>query len=76
MVLDIHNAFIQTNIPPKKEGEERVIIKLTGVLVDMIVKRGSEEYRKHVIFENKKKFILRFCVVINLCNSCSSAIII
>ena len=37
MVLDVPNAFIQTNIPTKKYGEEEVITKITGVLVDILV---------------------------------------
>ena len=37
MVMDVPNAFIQTNMPQKKYGEERVIIKITGVIVDMLV---------------------------------------
>ena len=37
MVLDVPNAFIQTNITTKKYGEEEVITKITGVLVDILV---------------------------------------
>ena len=37
MVLDVPNYFIQTNILPKKDGEERAIMKITGVLVYMLV---------------------------------------
>ena len=33
MVLDDPNAFIQTDMPPKKYGEERVIMKVKDVLV-------------------------------------------
>ena len=36
MVLDVPNTLIQPNIIPKKDGEEPVIMKITGVLVDMI----------------------------------------
>ena len=42
MVLDYLNAFIQTNMPPNKDGEERVIMKITGVLLDMLVKLDSD----------------------------------
>ena len=42
MVLDGNNAFIQTTITSNKYGEERVIIKITGVIVDMIVKLNLE----------------------------------
>ena len=36
MVLDVPNAFIWTKIPPNKDGEESLIIRITGVLVDML----------------------------------------
>ena len=42
MVLDVLNAFIQTNMPPKTDGEERVIMKITSVLVDIILELYSE----------------------------------
>ena len=32
-------------------------MKITGVLVDILVKMDSETYRKNVIFENEKKVI-------------------
>ena len=57
MVLDVTNTFINTNIPTKKHGEERLIMMITGVLVDMIVELGSDTYRKYVVFENGKKVI-------------------
>ena len=57
MVLDVPNAFIQTNMPPNKYGKERVIMKITGVLVDILVKLNSETYKKHVVFENGMKVI-------------------
>jgi hypothetical protein len=31
------NAFIQAHMPETKEGEERVMMKIAGVLVDLIV---------------------------------------
>ena len=52
MVLDVPNAFIQTNMSPNKYGEERSIVKIIGVLVDMLEELDSEIYRKHVVFEN------------------------
>ena len=57
MVLYVSNAFIQTKIPPNKYGKERVIMKITGVLVDMLFELDSETYRKHVVFENVRKGI-------------------
>ena len=57
MVLDVPNAFIWTKIPTNKDYEERVIIIIIGVLLDMLVELDSETYRKYVIFENGKKVI-------------------
>ena len=44
-------------MPPKKDGNERIIMKITGVLVDILVKLNSETYKKHVVFENGNKVI-------------------
>ena len=37
MTCDIPNAFIQALMPEVKDGNERVMMKITGVLVDMLV---------------------------------------
>ena len=37
MSADVPNAFIQTDMPDIKHGEERVMMKITGVLVDMLI---------------------------------------
>ena len=55
--MDVPNAFIQTNMPPKKNGKERVIMRTIGVLVDMLLELDSETYGKNVVFENGKKVI-------------------
>ena len=60
MVLDVPNAFIHTNMPPSKYGEEMIIIKITGVLVDILFEMDSDTYRKHVVFENVNKLIYIF----------------
>ena len=33
MVLDVTNTFIQTNMTPNKDGEEKVIMKITDAIV-------------------------------------------
>ena len=38
MSADVPNAFIQTKMIDIEDGEERVIMKITGVLVDLPVK--------------------------------------
>ena len=55
LVMDFPNIFLHTNILAKKDGEERVIIKITGDLVDMLVELHSKTYRKHVVFENGRR---------------------
>ena len=57
MVLDVTNAFIHTKMPSNKYGEERVIMKITCVLLDMLVELDSQTYRKHVVFENVMQVI-------------------
>ena len=60
MVLYVPNAFIHTNILPKKYGEERLIIKIIVVLVGMLVNLHCEMYTKHVVFENGIEVICFF----------------
>jgi len=55
MTADVPNAFIQANMPKIKRGENRVMMKITGVLVDMLVQLVSEVYGPCVVFENGKK---------------------
>ena len=54
---DVPNAFIQKDLPPRKDGEERVIMKITGVLVDMLVKLAPEIYGPFVVYENGKRVL-------------------
>jgi hypothetical protein len=42
MTCDIPNAFIQALLPKKDPGEDRVVMKSTGVLVDMLVDINPE----------------------------------
>ena len=57
MVLDVTNALILTNMPSTKYGEERVVMKIAGVILDMLLELDSETYSKHVVFENGNKLI-------------------
>lgn len=57
MTADIPNAFIQTEMPELKNGEERVIMKITGVLVDLLVQISPEIYGPFVVYENNKKML-------------------
>ena len=56
MSADIPNTFIKTPMPEAKVGE-RVIMKITGVLVDLLVKIAPETYGPYVVFESGKKVL-------------------
>ena len=49
MTTDIPNAFIQASMPEK---DEKVIMKITGKLVDILVNMHPEEYEEYIV---KKK---------------------
>lgn len=53
MAVDVHNTFIQTKLE-RKEGEERIIMKLTGVIVDMLVEDSPGIYGLYVVYNNNK----------------------
>ena len=65
MTADIPNAFIQAKLPnvknsnnkkpDEKNGEDRVMMKITGVLVDMLVQLHPQLYGKFVVHNNGKK---------------------
>jgi hypothetical protein len=52
---DIPNAFIQALMPEIKTREERVMMKITGVLIDTLVKLNPELYGPYVVYEKKRK---------------------
>ena len=56
MSADIPNAFIQTLMPEVKEGEERVTMKITGLLVDYMIEIDPS-YRDYIVMENGKRVI-------------------
>ena len=56
MSLDIPNAFIQTPMEQPKEGEDRVTMKITGVLVKYLTELDPR-YRDYVVYENGKRVI-------------------
>ena len=57
MTNDIPNAFIQTHLEADPEDKDRIIMKITGVLVDMLVELAPEEYGPFVVIENGKKVL-------------------
>jgi hypothetical protein len=52
MSADIPNAFIQAQMPKRKEAEGRVIMKITGVLVDLLNEIDPARYGPYVVYEN------------------------
>ena len=57
MVMDVPNTFIQATMPEVKEGQERVIMKITGVLVDMMIDMAAEVYSDYVVYEKGRKVL-------------------
>ena len=56
MSADIPNAFIQTDLPAPQDGEARVVMKVTGLLVDYLIEIDPE-YRDYVVFDRGKKVL-------------------
>ena len=54
---DVPNAFIETEMPEIKQGEERVMMKITGVLVDMLIQLDPQLYGPHVVYEKERKVL-------------------
>ena len=57
MTTDIPNAFIQTEMPEISDGKERVLMKITGVLVDLLVELNPSLYGPKIVFEKGRKVI-------------------
>jgi hypothetical protein len=57
MTCDIPNAFIQALMPEVKDGNERVMMKITGVLVNMLVELNPELYGPYVVYEKNRKVL-------------------
>ena len=57
MSADVPNAFIQTEMPEIKQGEERVMMKITGVLVDMLIQLDPQLYGAHAVYERERKVL-------------------
>lgn len=56
MTADIPNAFVQTDID-KKEIGERIIMKIRGPLVDMLLELSYETYSSYVVYEGNNKVL-------------------
>lgn len=47
ITLDVQNAFVQTHIP---KMDERIIMKIQGALVDILLEICTGGYNNYVIF--------------------------
>ena len=54
MRVDVLNTFIQTKITHKEKGE-RVIMKITSALVDMLLKLDPDKFKGYAVYENRLK---------------------
>ena len=55
MTLDIPNAFVQTDVPDK-DGE-KIIMKIRGSLVDILLEIDEEKYKDFIIYRGKEKLL-------------------
>ena len=56
MTLDVPNVFVQTSIPQGEE-DEKIIMKIKGVLVDILMEMSPETYKNYVVYEGKQKVL-------------------
>ena len=54
MTADVPNAFVQTDMPETDPGDDRVIMKVQGILAEMLVQISPETYSEYLITENGK----------------------
>jgi len=57
MTADIPNAFFQADLNPIADGEAHTIMKITGVLVDLLVRITPKIYGPFVMIENGKRVL-------------------
>lgn len=56
MMVDIPNAFIQMEMEIEP-GKDRVIMKIMGALVDILLQNAPDVYSGYVVYENGKKVL-------------------
>jgi len=54
--IDVPNAFIRTPLD-YKGTDERIIMKVRGVIVDLLLMIDAETYGNHIVYENGRKVI-------------------
>ena len=59
MTSDVPNAFVQTGVPPeKKKPGNRIVMKIKGHMVDLLLEIDRKRYAPFVVHDNKGKKIL------------------
>jgi hypothetical protein len=57
MTCNISYAFIQAPMPEVKDRDERVMMKIAGVLVNMLVQLNPEVYGLYVVYAKNRKVL-------------------
>ena len=57
MTTDIPNAFIQAKLTTTKHGEDCIIMKCQGILVDLLIQMAPKVYALFVVFERGIKMV-------------------
>ena len=58
MSRDIPIAFIQAFIPDdEKDGDEHIIMKITGRLIDVLLEIAPEVYGPYVMYKDEKRVL-------------------
>jgi hypothetical protein len=71
MMADIPNTFIQTLMPELEEDQERVIMKLKGAVLEILVELAPDLYGPYVVLEDGKR-VLYLQVYSEPCTGCWS----
>jgi hypothetical protein len=57
MTADTPNAFIQTLMPELEKAQERVIMKLKGAVLEILVELAPDLYGPYVVLEDGKRVL-------------------
>ena len=57
MTADIPIIFIQANMPQPENGEDQTTMKITGHMVDILLKIDPGTYQDFIVLKNGKKVI-------------------
>jgi len=58
MIADVPNAFVQTCMTSELlEDDNRIIMKVKGVLVDILYAMDPLEYEEYIVYENNEKVL-------------------